>query len=180
MNKINPKSVISAFILSSALLTTGACTVIDSRETTNSGAFNGSGDLETRLNTIQVGMSKDEVFSAIGLPEQRMQRLNRAEIKVALYGSPDQELEGTEEQVRQFFSDIEGYSFRYRDIDKDRSLTASFKVKTESEGTDMRVSLVFKSGKLYDRPDITGGVVNDTDRDPIIKINRVLSGSVGL
>lgn len=180
MKKINPSSLISAFVLSSALLTTSACTMIDSRETTNSGAFNGSGDLEARLDTIEVGMSKDDVFNALGLPEQNMQRLNRSEIKAALYGSPDQELEGTEEQVRQFFSDIDGYSFRYRDIDKDRSLTASFKVKTESEGTDIRVSLIFKQDKLYDKPDLSGGMVNDTDRDPIIKINKILSGPVGL
>lgn len=174
------KNVAVAFTLATAVTLVGGCSVIDSHEQTNGNVFNSQQDVRSRLSQLRAGMDKAEVLKTLGVSDKSLQSLDRRGIKVALYGSENQTIQGSEEEVRSFLSGMEGYKFHYKDIDKDRSLSSSFRVKTESKGVDMTVYMVFKNGKLFDTPSVEGGQVRKKESDPIIKLDKIIGGSLGL
>lgn len=173
------KNVAAAFALASTMTMVGGCAVINSHEQTNGAAFTGQEEVRDRLSKVEVGMDKEKVFEILGVEPAGLTSLDRKGIKVALYGSENQDIDGTEEQVRSFLSDMEGYKFHYRDVDKKRSLSLSFRVNTKSSGVDMSISMVFKDGKLFDKPNVHGGPVNKKESDPIIRLDKAVGRGVG-
>lgn len=161
-----------AAALALAIPVLSGCTMMSSHEQANTNFFGSVDVLEQRVDTLQIGMTKDQVFNALGMSEHDMSTLDRQGIKIALYGSADQIIQGSEAEVRAFFGDMEGYSFTYADIHKDRSFSG-LKIKTVGTGYDIDVTLIFKDGELYENPIISGGRVNGIDKDPIIKPNNI-------
>lgn len=177
-NNIPLKSIFMATVLAVAVPFMTGCSTLNSDIETNTQYFNDVATLDTRLDALQVGMSKAEVFETLGMDEGDMQSLDRKDIKVALYGSEDQVIQGTEAEVRAFFSDMEGLQFDYENIERKRTFRGLLKIQTEDVGHDLSVTLVFKNGELYENPVRSGGKVNSKDRDPIIKPNNIIGATL--
>lgn len=169
------KIFMAAALVTGLFVTTG-CSTLNSDIKTNTEYFNSVVTLDDRLDQLEVGMTKEEVFNTLGMNQGDMQSLDRKGIKVALYGSEDQVIQGSEAEVRAFFSDMEGLSFDYENIERKRTFRGLLKIQTEDVGHDLSVTLVFKEGLLYENPVRAGGKVNSTDRDPIIKPNTIIGG----
>ena len=166
------RTAFMAAALALALPVLSGCAMMSSHEQANTNFFDSVNALEQRVDTLHIGMTKDQVFAALGMNEHDMSTLDRQGIKIALYGSADQVIQGSEAEVRAFFGDMEGYNFTYADIHKDRSFSG-LKIKTVGTGYDVDVTLIFKNGELYENPIISGGRVNAIDKDPIIKPNNI-------
>lgn len=174
------KNIATAFALASAITVTGGCAVMDSQVQSNADFFSGEEEIRSRISQLEVGMDKQEVFETLGVKAENLHSLDRKGIKIALYGSENQKIDGSEEEVRKFLSDMEGYKLDYKSIDRDRSLSFSFRIKTESTGYDMSIYMVFKNGKLFDKPNVKGGLVNENESDPILRLDKAIGSTLGL
>jgi hypothetical protein len=173
----NKKSSVKSLFLGAALIATGpiigGCAAMDSINETNTAYFESRDEFVDNISKLSVGMTKEEVLSILEMGEGNMKAMERKDIKIALYGSDTQIIDGTESEVRDFFSDLEGYQFDYESILKRRSLSGLLKVKTQSTGFDMSVTLIFKGDKLYENPIVSGGDVNNSEKDPLLKLDNV-------
>lgn len=141
-------------------------------DSTNSSLFAGVSDLETRVAALEPGMTRDAVFDRLGVDRAQMRKLSRQEVTETLYAAAEPELSGGLEEMeaaRQFFNSLEGYRLNYRDVDETTGFSLT-RVHKTSTGHDMSVTLIFKDGKLYDTPEISGGPVNDTQSTTYLKV----------
>lgn len=129
----------------------------------NRSFFTTQDDLLKRLNDIHSSMTEEEVFSALGHGEDELTRLERNQIVTALYGSSSVEFRDgmpEHEDSSRFLQSLYGYRLYYQILKRQHGFTSPIRIRTDEAGFDYAVTLIFRGGVLYERPILTGGVVN--------------------
>ncbi|MBU6235895.1 MAG: hypothetical protein KGQ41_08620 [Alphaproteobacteria bacterium] len=121
-------------------------------------------DFKTRVGQLQAGMPEEHVLTVLGRGRDELKQLSRNEILTALYGSNTTQSLGAgveRERTIAFMQSLYGYQLRYKDVAKDHGFVNPFRIRTEEEGFDYTVNLIFKDGALLEKPDLSGGVVHE-------------------
>lgn len=154
-----------------SLMTSGcAGTLPGGTETVNEQFFDDGQKLESWVNSLETGMSKGEVFARLGRLETDFLRLNRSEIIGVIFGGEDAGIPlhfRTDEDILVFLESLRGYRLNYRRVKRKHGIASLIRLQTDEKGFDYSLSLVFKDGKLYQKPFLAGGLVNDTKTQTI-------------
>lgn len=132
----------------------------------NKSFYDSNADLETWVNSLEVGMTREETFARLGRAQKDFRRLTRSEIVGVLFGGEDAGIPVhfyTDENILTFLDSLEGYRIEYKTVKRRHGFTSLIRIQTDAKGFDYRLNLVFKDGKLYQKPFLTGGQVNNTD-----------------
>lgn len=136
----------------------------------NKSYYDSNADLESWVNSLEVGMSREETFARLGRVEKDFRRLARNEIVGVLFGGEDAGIPVhfyTDENILSYLDSLEGYRIEYKTVKRRHGFTSVIRVQTDAKGFDYRLNLIFKDGKLYQKPFLTGGQVNTTSSKTI-------------
>ena len=111
-------------------------------------------------------MKKNAVFEQIGKNEHDLNILSRNETVMALYGTPNIEIPN----ATKFLSSLRGYSFEYKKIGRSTGFSSPVSMKTKHKGYHYNVILVFKDGKLFEEPIVSGGDIQNANSKTIFEI----------
>lgn len=117
------------------------------------------------IDSLEPGMGKGEVFARLGRVQKDFQRLTRSEVVGVLFGGKDAGIPEhfqASEDIMAFLESLEGYRMNYKDVRRKHGFSSPIRVQTDAKGVEYSLSLVFKNGVLFQKPYVTGGVVNET------------------
>jgi hypothetical protein len=140
-------------------------------ERINEDFYESDEDMLEKLGQIKRGMTYAEVFEVLGHPQNELIILSRAEIIQALYGSSDiQVAHPSLEDMGNgtgFLQSLYGYKFNYRVIDKEHGLSSPIRLRTREHGYSYSVTLIFRGGRLFENPIVSGGVVEGSSSSTV-------------
>lgn len=116
---------------------------------TNRVLFESQGEFKTRCAQLQPTMSRDEVFTALGVSQDAFTALKPVEIQQMIYGQS--EVQGTPAQLEEFrvrMAAYEGLQLPYREIRRSGKLGIG-KVIIDEKGWDQTLVLIFDNGTLF-------------------------------
>lgn len=155
-----------ALFLAAALMLSGcAGTLPGGTDAVNKSFYDSNADFEAWVESLEAGMTREEVFARLGRSKKDFRRLARNEIVGVLFGGEDAGIPVhfyTDENILAFLESLEGYRIEHKNIKRRHGLTSPIRMQTDSKGFDYSLSLVFKDGKLYQKPFLTGGNVNNS------------------
>lgn len=134
-------------------------------ETTNRTFYKTDEELLDAIDRLQPGMSEDRVFSALARRREDFTKLDRSEILKVLYGGSDAELESRfeeQESTNHLLQSLYGYRFTFKIVKREHGFTSPIRIRTDESGYNYTVNLIFRDGVLFEKPAISGGVVNNT------------------
>lgn len=129
----------------------------------NQSFYSSEQELQTLVSQLQPGMEKSLVFSMLRRQEHDFTKLDRPGIMESLYGGSGGGFSGTlqeREQARLFLQSLEGYRFSFKLVDRDLGFSSPIRIKTDSSGYNYTLTLIFRQGRLFDQPILSGGVVD--------------------
>lgn len=132
-------------------------------DSVNPSFYSAKEDFLARLGTLQPGMSEADVMAHLGRKEEELIRLKRDEVMIALLGTSNVEIrDGAQETAADGsqLQSIYGYRLNYRVVERHHGFSSPIRVRTDESGFDYAVTLLFRDGKLAERPIITGGEIN--------------------
>ena len=138
--------------------------------TTNKDFYENESDLTDALERIQIGMSKERVFSHLLRTEDDFQKMDRSEIIKVIYGGNNvtygygQNSYGITEE---FLSSLSGYKFKFTVVKTNHGFSSPIRIRTTEYGYDYEVSLIFQHDVLIEEPIMSGGDVNNTNSGTI-------------
>jgi len=133
-------------------------------ETQNTRYYASPDVLERWTASLEPGMSKGEVFARLGRLESDFRRLGREEIVAALFGGNNAGVPAgflPPKEIRAFLNTLDGYELVYKDVGKRHGFTSPIRVRTDANGYDYKLRLIFRNGKLLEKPVLLGGVVHN-------------------
>ena len=136
-----------AIALCFILGTLTAC-VPGGEQNVNTELFKNKEEMQTKTEGLKTGMSKKAVFEKLGVPSNRFEKLGTKDMQMYLYGNA--QVQGTPEQLESFRKKIasyEAYSLPYREIRSSNSIGFG-KMRVEKTGCDLKLMLLFESGRL--------------------------------
>ena len=161
------RNMVMALMCASVLFGANGCAgvmpVPGGNETVNESFYETKEDLLSRLETITPGMSEKEVFKALDRHENDFQRLTRQEVVTALLGTSNVEFkDGAEEQNynQHLLQTLYGFRLSYQIVKRKLGFSSPIRIRTDEKGFDYIVTLIFKDGVLFEKPILSGGVVN--------------------
>lgn len=131
-------------------------------DTQNEEAFDSADDLKNRVAQLQPGMDKALVFSILGHAQPEFTQLDRPAITETLYGGSGSAFSGTldeQERARLFLQSLEGYRMNFRETDRDIGFSSPIRIRRDEEGHHYILTLIFRDGKLFDAPSLSGGPI---------------------
>lgn len=148
-------SLLSAFSL-------GGCAgaLPGGKDTVNASFYKGGDELNQLCSELWPGMTRDQVFRTLGRAEQDFTRLDRKEIVGALFGGQDAILPGTPEEQVAYLKSIMGYKLEYKIVKRRHGFTSPITIRTDTAGFDYSMTLLFRNGKLLEKPVVSGGLVD--------------------
>lgn len=133
----------------------------------NEKLYESDDDLLKKLADVKRGMTYGEVFQTLGHQDNDLIIMSRAEIIQALYGSSDVRFDGSMEESlhdmdngQSFLQTLYGYKFTYRVTDREHGLQSPIRLRTDENGYSYTVRLIFRGGKLFENPIVSGGIVD--------------------
>ncbi|MCE9508290.1 MAG: hypothetical protein K8R48_08290 [Alphaproteobacteria bacterium] len=116
-------------------------------------------DFLSRLSGIDPGMPEKEVLAKMGRREEELNLLRRNEIMTALLGSSIVTFDddATRENI---LHDLYGYKLNYKIVKRRHGFSSLIRIRTDEKGFDYTVTLIFYQGMLFEKPLVTGGIVN--------------------
>ena len=141
----------------------GHIPVPGSSEAVNPAFYSTEQDLLERLGQLKPGMTESEVFAKLGHSGEDLMRLERSQVVTALYGSSAVEFHDGSDQPEEdsrFLQSLYGYRLEYKIIKREHGFSSPIRIRTDEKGFDYAVTLIFREGALYEKPILTGGVVN--------------------
>lgn len=136
----------------------------------NKSYYNSNAELEAWVESLEPGMSKAEVFARLGRVEKNFKRLTRSQIVGTLFGGEDAGIPvhfHTDESILAFLESLEGYRIEHKNVKRRHGLASPIRLQTDAKGYDYVLNLIFKDGKLFQKPYLTGGLVNQTSTKTI-------------
>ena len=147
-------------------------------ENVNTDLFKSREDMKQRAEVLKPGLTKKQVFEALGVPPEKFEHMGTAGVQATLYGNS--QVQGTPEQLETFRARIasyEGYMLPYRDIKSDSSLGFGT-MKVHKSGEDLKIVLIFNNDKLL-RASIEGTEQVSTDESQYLW-GALLSKGIGM
>lgn len=117
-------------------------------EGVNTELFKDKEDMKLRTATLERGMTKAEVFTALDVPWEKFDILNTQEVQIAVYGNS--QVQGSPEQLEIFSQRLlafDGYALPYRHIESAGSLGFG-KMQIDRTGHDLQLVLIFEDNRL--------------------------------
>ncbi len=155
-------------ILSTLLLTAcaGVLPVPGGSDTTNKSFYISKGDMKERIEKLKIGMSKDKVFSTLGRNKEELVLLNREQLVTALFGGDKPASNNWNGSGiindRYFIQSLSGYRLNYKIIKRKHGIKNPITVQTDQVGFDYSAILIFQNDYLYEKPIISGGVIDNS------------------
>ena len=134
-------------------------------DTINKHFYDTNDALLRALDRLKPGMSKERVFSALQRQENDFLELNRIEIIEALYGGSEVELNWDlrrQQPDGHLLQSLHGYKFMYKNVEREHGFTSPIRMKTYETGYSYTVYLIFKDNVLFEKPILSGGLINST------------------
>ncbi len=131
--------------------------------------FGSAAELKTKLDQLQPGMPEENVLVTLGVTKEQLTKLDRTGIRRALFGG-DGNLPGTPEEqmeTQTFLQAAYGYKLDYKDVKRRHGFSSPIRIQTDENGFSYTVTMVFHTGRLLEKPVLSGGVVNDTSSETI-------------
>lgn len=138
--------------------------------TTNKDFYENELDLIDALERIQIGMSKNRVFSHLLRTEHDFQKMDRSEIIKAIYGGNNVTYghgDSSYGLTEEFLSTLSGYKFKFTVVKTNHGFSSPIRIRTTEHGYDYEVSLIFQHDLLIEEPIMAGGDVNRTNSGTI-------------
>lgn len=137
----------------------------------NKGCFASIPDMQSHILKLNPGMPEGEALAALCRKKQDFARLSRREVRIALLGgdnvsfsADDGEASGTDsEMIRSLY----GYKIKFKNTRKKHGFSSPIRIQTNEVGYDYTITLVFKDGILFEKPILSGGLVNENTSDTI-------------
>lgn len=146
-------------------LSLGACAgkmaVPGGTEDINQTCFTSVADMQARVAQMTPGMPEGAALAEVCRKKESLTRLDRREIRIALLGGPDVLFTGTGmESDSQIISSLYGYKFPYTNLSKKHGFKSPIRIQTDETGYDYTITLIFRDGVLFEKPILSGGIVN--------------------
>lgn len=139
-------------------------------ETTNRSFYESKDDMKERLTKLQVGMTKENVFSILNRKKEELDILKREEIVSALFGGSEPNLQENwngDIRGRHFLQSLSGYRLNYKVVKRKHGINSPIGVRTDKKGFSYSAVLIFKDDYLYENPIISGGIIDDSSSSTI-------------
>lgn len=135
----------------------------------NTKFFGGPADMKEKVAKLYPGMPEQDVLDTLHVKKEQMTQLDRSGILKALFGG-DHAMPGTPEQQMELYTFLQqayGYKLEYKDTRRKHGFSSPIRIQTDEKGFAYTITMVFHSGKLLEKPVLSGGVVNDTSSQTI-------------
>ena len=132
----------------------------------NQSFYTSEEELKTLVAQLQPGMDKALAFSMLRRSEHDFVKLDSPGIMESLYGGSGGGFSGTlqeREQARLFLQSLEGYRFSFKLVDRELGFSSPIRIKTDQSGYQYTLTLIFREGRLFDQPILSGGVVDGSN-----------------
>jgi len=134
---------------------------------TNEYTYKDRHDFLNKVGTIKPGMTEEEVFASLEHDKDEFLTLEKEQIVKSLYGSSEivgnyEDEHGKSIEGKKLLLSLYGYRLHYKLIKRSHGFSSPIRVSTKETGFEYTLSLIFRKGKLYSDPIITGGKVNKT------------------
>ena len=128
----------------------------------NRKCFGSIAEMQARLLEMHIGQAEGEILTKLCANRESLRRLERGEIRTALLGGPSvlfaQDNGETDAEVIQ---NLYGYSMTYKQVKSVHGFTSPIRIRTDEKGFHYTITLIFRNGMLFEKPLLTGGMVND-------------------
>lgn len=154
-----------ALLIMTLMLSGCTGTLPGGSDAVNKSYYDSNADLENWVNSLETGMTREETFARLGRAQKDFRRLARNEIVGVLFGGEDAGIPVhfyTDENILAFLDSLEGYRIEYKTVKRKHGFASPIRIQTDAKGFDYSLSLIFKDGKLYQKPHLTGGQVNNS------------------
>lgn len=150
--------------VAAAVLVLGACAgvlpVPGGTEAMNEACFSSPADMESRLAKLAPGMPEDQVLAEVCRRKEGLLQLDRRDIRIALLGGenipfPDAPTADEQDLMRGLY----GYKLNFKSIKRKHGFTSPIRIRTDETGFNYSVTLIFRDGRLFEKPILSGGVV---------------------
>ncbi len=114
----------------------------------NTDLFKDKTEMATKSSSLRPGMTREEAFATIGVPQEKFEKMSMQEVQTCYYGNST--VEGSPEQLEQFrarMMRMDGYYLPYSEIKSSSSLGFG-KMKVEKSGYNLRLVMVFERDRL--------------------------------
>lgn len=153
-------------------------------DTVNSSFYESEDDLKGRIQALNVGMPKAEVFAKLDRKEEHFILLSRNEITSTLYGGVQPQYmpqysyasygygnnygnrynyggnnygSGGYQSGLQSFT---GYKLIFKNVEREHGISSPIAMRTDEVGFSYVATFIFQNGRLYEKPILSGGVVD--------------------
>jgi hypothetical protein len=156
------KNLVGLFIVTLGL---GACAgrmpVPGGSDSVNQTCFTSVTDMQARVAQMSPGMPEGAVLAGLCRKKESMSRLDRREIRIALLGGTDVLFsEADAETDAQIIRSLYGYKFAYTSLNRRHGFKSPIRIQTDETGYDYTITLIFRDGVLFEKPILSGGLVN--------------------
>jgi hypothetical protein len=129
----------------------------------NKSCFTSVADMQARVLTMNPGEVEGQVFAELCAKRESMTRLERHDIRTALLGGPDVLFTTTPggDTDSQIIQSLYGYNLVYKQVKSVHGFVNPIRIRTDQTGFNYTITLIFREGKLYVKPILTGGPVKD-------------------
>ena len=128
-------------------------------EAANESYFKSADDLKARVEVLQPGMAEAEAFSNLGRTREEFLALDPEEIwRIGLGRGiiPAAKTRGWDATDA-----LTGYRIRYKAVTRRHGLSSPVRIRTDESGFSYELTLLFRNGRLLDKPILSGGSVNE-------------------
>ena len=144
----------------------------------NEGFYSSEQELKDIAVQLRPGMTEQQVFMILGRTNDQLLRMDKDEIVSTLYGGGNAAFQGTlqeREYARQWLETLYGYKLHFKVVKSKHGFSSPIRLKTREEGFSYTLKLIFWQGRLFDRPILAGGPVEETSSSTIFDYLNPLS-----
>lgn len=141
----------------------GKAPVPGGTEDVNKQCFSSVSDMQARLLSLSPGMPEDQAMLGLCEKKEEFSRLDRREIRVALLGGDNVLFSaGQTGDDSALIRTLYGYKLAYKSTKKRHGFSSPIRIQTNETGFNYTIRLIFRDGVLFERPILSGGIVNET------------------
>jgi len=134
----------------------------------NSKCFDGTSNMAGRVAEMPPGMAEGDVFANLCPTEQTLTKLDRREIRIALLGGDNVLFSGMDTETdTALIRSLYGYRVTFKRIKSKHGFLSPIRIQTDEAGYNYTVTLIFRSGRLYEKPILSGGTVHNVSSGTI-------------
>jgi hypothetical protein len=134
-------------------------------KTTNQDFYQTEEHFLKALDRLSRGMPERKVLNVLERKKGDFLKLDRSEIVEVLYGGSDVEMQHgieTKQPSNHLLQSLYGYKFTFKVIEHTHGFSSPIRIRTNETGYSYIVYLIFRDNKLFERPVVSGGNVNNT------------------